>query len=464
MRSRGFLVRLEWMRSSVSIALSVLALLAGAGIWLRVHTRSGGVNASSVGRGGGVLELPSNPTAGPLWDSAVAIAQSGDHETAARLFGKGEALSPRDAAWPQAAAECWAAAGLHDSALGALERCQFIAGLSARALVLRRSSRLEQGFAMASTGQPWKGRQLGEAILLESPNDSEATLLVGYSQAMNGNPGSAETLLADLVRDHPGMVQAYPILVQCAFRRGDAVAAERWIGEIANRDQGSVGLGALRQQLQILRERGVGASNKRLRIICQGQCPYGLESEVLESAESAWNFLKAQIGTEPNDPVNILLGGSANAPYWAAASFDGQVHLPLDPASDPSRRDAILRHELTHAFMAWAGAGNVPLWLNEGLAQYYQGARCDRLPDAATESWLDSLESRRTFVDLDEDQAELAYTFSLAVAQELMELHTSTSLTNYLGMLRSGLEENVAFAKAFGDDYAHLSARIRARL
>lgn len=410
------------------------------------------------------LLLPANPTAGPLWDSAVELAKGGAFASAARIFAQGGERAARDAAWPQAEAECWAAAGHHDSALVALERCQFVAPLSGQALTRRRVSRLELGFAMSSSGQPWKGRQLGEAILQESPGDSEATLLVGYSQAMSGNPASAEAVLVQLVREHPGSIQAYSILVQCAFRRGDAEAAERWIREIAVHDPSAVELIAYRHQLQALRSQNVGASNGHLKILCVEACPFGLDADVMESAENAWRFLKSQFDVEPPQTVNILLGGSPNAPFWAAASFDGQVHLPLDPAVDPGRRETILRHELTHAFLAYAGAGQVPLWLNEGLAQYYQGARCDKLPDANSADWLDSLATRRTFLDLDEDRAELAYAYSLAVAQELMELNTTTILGKYLKSLRDGVSEPVAFQTAFGGDYPRLSARIRVRL
>lgn len=453
------------MRLSSGIAVILVATLLGAGFWGLTRGRSVRTNvAQNQHLIAGGLEFPSNPTAGPLWDSAVELARAGGLEDAARLFAQGGSLDARDAAWPQAEAECWAAAGRHDSALSALERCRFIAPLSNEALARRRASRLELGFSMASTGQPWKGRQLGEAILQETPGDSEATLLVGYSQAMNGNPGSAETVLEKLVGEHPGVVQAYPILVQCAMRRGDAEAAARWLERYAQADPAAIGLPAMDQQLQRMRSRAEGKSNSRLRVVCMGTCPYGLEDEVMASAETAWNLLKSQVGSEPDHQVNILLGGQANAPYWAAASFDGQVHLPLEPATDPGRRDVVLRHELTHAFLGFAGGGQVPLWLNEGLAQYYQGERCDRLPGAESAEWLDELETRRTFMDLDEDQAELAYIFSLAVAQELMELNTSTALAKYLAHLRNGVDERVAFRKVFGDDYPHLSARIRARL
>ncbi len=452
------------MHRSSWIALGLVALAIAGGFWLvSRHYRKQPVAFEASTRSE-VLALPSNPTAGPIWDSAVTLVHLGDFQGAAKLFAKGGSQSAADAAWPQAEAECWAASGLPDSALSALERCLLIAPLSAQALATRRTCRLGVGFTMASTGQPWKGRQLGQAVLQDFPGDSEATLLLGYSQAMDGNSGSAETLLGRLVQEHPGVLQAYPILVQCAFWRGDAEAAKHWINELTARDPSSMGISAFRQKLQAMQSNHAGVASHDLRIVCQLTCPFGLESEVMESAQTAWNFLASQIGSQPTLPVNILIGGHAVAPEWAAASFDGQVHLPLEAASDPSRRETILRHELTHAFLAAVGAGHVPLWLNEGLAQYYQGARCTKLPNAASADWLDSLETRKTFLDLDEERAELAYNYSLAVSQELMELHTSTTLAKYLENLQNGLNEPEAFQKAFGDDYPHLSARIRARL
>lgn len=449
-------------------AIASAVVVASVGVALWAFTRHGEPFVREVGLEDQVLasgiSIPANPTAGPIWDSAVSLAQVGAFEAAARVFSDGGARLARDAAWPQAAAECWAAAGRHDSVLAALERCQAIAPLAGEAIYRRRASRLELGFALASSGEPWKGRQLGEAILQESPGDSDATLLVGYSQAMSGNPASAEVVLNRLIKEHPGVHQAYHILVQCAFRRGDAEAADRWIQQIASTSPAAPELSPFRQQLQRLRSQKVGATNGHLKILCVHACPYGLDADVMESAENAWRFLKSQLGMEPYQTVNILLGGNANAPHWAAATFDGQVHLPLDPAIDPGRREVILRHELTHAFLADAGAGQVPLWLNEGLAQYFQGSRCEKLPDANSADWLDSLAVRKTFLDLDQDKAELAYTYSLAVAQELMELNSSTILGKYLKSLRDGVPEPVAFQNAFGGDYPRLSARIRARL
>lgn len=410
------------------------------------------------------LDLPANPTAGPEWDSAIAPAQAGNPGLSVRRLAQGASSHPMDAAWPQAQAVCWARLGRFDSALAALERCLAIAPLSPQASTLRRNCRLQHGLELSSTGEPWKGRQLGEAVLQEFPDDSDAQFLIGYSRAMEGAIPLAEEILTEYTQRHPGSVQARAILAQCALRRGDASKARIQLDLLEGLDPGSVQTTALLGQLLTLETRKPGASNRNLRVLCLETCPPSLESEVLDEGERAWNLLRLATGSSPSLAVSILIGAQATAPHWAAATFDGQVHLPLESAQDPALRTTILRHELTHAFLISASGGRVPLWLNEGLAQYFQGERIQGLPGSSTSGWLDSLPKRRTFMDLDQDQAELAYHYSLAVAQELMELHNSTALEAYLQRLREGLEEPEAFRKSFGDDYAQLSERIRRRL
>jgi Flp pilus assembly protein TadD len=66
-------------------------------------------------------------------------------------------------------------------------------------------------------------------------------LLQGYSWAMEGAIPRAEDVLTALVSKHPGQAEAYPLLIQCAFRRGDAVAADRWIAALAALTPGDAG-------------------------------------------------------------------------------------------------------------------------------------------------------------------------------------------------------------------------------
>ena len=452
------------MRTSTGSALLALAIFTGGALWWTHRAQTGARPLREASTTRGELDLPSNPTAGPDWDSAAALAERGETRQAAHAFALGGTSHPQDAAWPQAEAACWARANDHDSALSALERCLAIAPLSPEARTLRRSSRLQLGFLLASSGQPWRGRQLGEAVLQDFPSDSDAQLLLGYSHALDGSSREAESILTELVQNHPGSIQGMVLLVECALRRGDTRASESRLAELLARAPQSLEAKSLQIQVQALKERRPGTSNGHLRAICSEECPQGIEAQILSAGEDAWNILRPALGYDPSDPVVIQVGGGNRAPHWAAATFDGQVHIPVETAEDPVQRSPILRHELTHAFLNQGAAGRIPLWLNEGLAQYFQGERIHSLPGSSTAGWLDSLPSRRTFMDLDENQAELAYHYSLAVAQELMELHNTSALESYLGNLRDGLEESDAFRKSFGDDYAHLSSRIRARL
>lgn len=408
--------------------------------------------------------IPSNPTGGTLWDSASTLWSQGRFEEAAAAFASGETSNPRDAAWPQALAECLAMLGKHQETLEALQRCERIAPLSDEAKNRRRLSQIEIGFGKAGVGDPWTARQLADAVLEVFPDDSLALLLKGYSWAMEGALPSAEKVLTSLVADHPGQKDAYPLLIQCAFRRGSASEAKRWIEALGGLDPRYPGLALLREQASQL-ESGRGAFNSRLRVTCDGSCPLGIEQEILQAAERSWTSLSHDLGRAPANPVSIRIADNGSMPTeWAAAVFDGQVRIPLEVAEQPDRRDPVLRHELAHAFLVDISGGRIPLWLNEGLAQWLEGSRPNDLPDARTASWLDGLPSRQQFMDLPADDARLAYTYSLAVTNELMTLHGSIPVVRYLELLAGGTPDSLCFRQTFGRSYRDLSGRIRARM
>lgn len=449
------------MRMSTSgLVLVVLAIAGGVSFLLR----PGPPKEAPPSRTPDGSVLPSNPTGGPLWDSAEVFWMAGAMADAERLFSRGEALHPTDAAWPQALAECLAAQGRHEEAIAALERCRAIAPLSPEAAFRQRRSRLEVGFAKAGAGDPWTARQLADVVLAQDPEDSLAMLLQGYSWAMEGAIPRAEDVLTTLVSKHPGQVEAYPLLIQCAFRRGDATSADRWISALDGLTPGDAGLALWKEQARALRS-GRGAFSSRLRVICDGSCPLGTEQDVLGAAERAWSALAHDLGRSPADAVSIRIVQEGTMPAdWAEAVFDGQVRLPLSVASSSDARDHVLRHELAHAFLVDFSGGRIPLWLNEGLAQWLEGRRPSSIPDARTATWLDELPQRSNFMDLSADDAGLAYSYALSVTGELMLLHGSVALLRYLDLLAGGAAEPDCFQQAFGRTYADLSGRVRSKM
>ncbi|MFT7667342.1 MAG: tetratricopeptide (TPR) repeat protein [Planctomycetota bacterium] len=59
--------------------------------------------------------------------------------------------------------------------------------------------------------------------------------------------------------------------------------------------------------------------------------------------------------------------------HWAGGAFDGVIRIPLGEfAKQRSELKRILRHELVHFFVRSLGGKQVPAWLNEGLAQWFE--------------------------------------------------------------------------------------------
>jgi len=62
------------------------------------------------------------------------------------------------------------------------------------------------------------------------------------------------------------------------------------------------------------------------------------------------------------------------APSWAGAVNDGKLRIPVGGLSSITPQvERVLKHELTHSFVASIAAGRCPTWLNEGLAQVMEG-------------------------------------------------------------------------------------------
>lgn len=107
---------------------------------------------------------------------------------------------------------------------------------------------------------------------------------------------------------------------------------------------------------------------------------------LLEVLERAYDDLALFFGTLPVEkgraPIRVVLyrregfGALTGLGDWAGGAFDGTVRVPVeDLEREEARLEAILRHELVHAFVLELGGAQVPGWLNEGLAQWLEPDR-----------------------------------------------------------------------------------------
>jgi hypothetical protein len=142
----------------------------------------------------------------------------------------------------------------------------------------------------------------------------------------------------------------------------------------------------------------------------------------------------------PPDPIGVVLytqqsfRDAIDPPVWAGAGNDGRIRVPAEGlASVSAQLSRTLKHELAHSFVWQKTLGRCPVWLDEGLAQWFEGRRS---ADAVA---LVGLYDRGQYIPLQRlelnwntmssDQARFAYAWSLAAVESIISNSSMWALT-----------------------------------
>jgi len=190
------------------------------------------------------------------------------------------------------------------------------------------------------------------------------------------------------------------------------------------------------------------------------ELPPGLASEVLDALEAAYNRVGADLGLFPTTRIPVLLYTKSDyssvtaGPDWSGGLYDGKIRLPVGGVTKvtPQMR-GILFHEFTHVLIAELTHGNIPTWLNEGLAEIEgrkefaqsapsitRAARGGHLLPLATLSG--------SFASMARAEAGLAYQQSYSIADFMVTRYGWYAVQGILRHLgeRASLEAAVAMA------------------
>src|SRR5204863_9359801 len=103
--------------------------------------------------------------------------------------------------------------------------------------------------------------------------------------------------------------------------------------------------------------------------------------EAVKSLDGVYNELGSRFGVFPEKHFTVIIFTSDefweawNAPMWLGGFFDsrdGQVRVRIEPppgGDEEFRRR--MRHEFTHAFINRLYSKELPVWFQEGVAQFY---------------------------------------------------------------------------------------------
>ncbi len=145
------------------------------------------------------------------------------------------------------------------------------------------------------------------------------------------------------------------------------------------------------------------------------------------------------------------------APKWTNALFvNGKILIPL--MKKGVDRDSITRsarHEFFHAVTHELTRGRLQGWLDEGLAQWFEGPKLSVL-DVILRKWLvveDPIPLsllQGGFTRLETKKVAAAYAQSLYASEFLVSRFGMTALRNYLLLLGTDVSRDKAFKNSFG--------------
>ena len=187
------------------------------------------------------------------------------------------------------------------------------------------------------------------------------------------------------------------------------------------------------------------------------------------AAADGLKFNETQSGLKADAPIDLYIFANTDdmkeailyEPSWTGGqAFPGEniVIIGISPNNLDWGTDAIV-HELTHVLvghLTFSCLGDVPTWLNEGLAVYSEGqldtGSQDQLEQAIRDNTLLSVRSLSGGFSEVSDKAYLSYSQSYSLVKFLIESYGQDKMIALLILLRDGLTIDEALLQTYGLD------------
>jgi len=202
---------------------------------------------------------------------------------------------------------------------------------------------------------------------------------------------------------------------------------------------------------------------------------------LLQAASDGLSLLKNSAGLEPENPIDIFIYADyddlRDAILYEPSWTGGQAYpdhdiviIGISPSNLDWGQDAIV-HEITHVLvghLTFSCLGDVPTWLNEGLAVYSEG---DLDPDsqaqldqAISDNSLLSVRSLSSGFSEVPDKATLSYSQSYSIVKYLIETYGQDKMDTLLSSLKDGTTIDDALLDIYDFDVEGLEDKWRAAI
>jgi tetratricopeptide (TPR) repeat protein len=334
---------------------------------------------------------------------------------------------------------------------------------------------LNAGFSALQKNDADRAATAFRRALAAEPDHPAALYGAGAAALLQGRQTDAIAFLKRALQHEPRLVQASALLGEIAYRQGDLAFAIKTYENALALSPGTV---ELRERLATLRSEATVHNNlgafkdDRFTILFNGPANRVLAERGTKVLRDAFWRIGQALGSYPSTPINVILYTDrqfrdiTGAPDWAGAGYDGQIRMPVaGAAQNLPEFDRILTHELTHAMLHSVAARNLPAWLNEGLAMYFEGnsAAASEKRLAAARAYVPLTNLDREFTGLSAQQADLAYEMSAFATSALLTRIGAGNLRFLLQDLDRGSTFDAAVQR-FGLTMAEFEAQLATRV
>jgi hypothetical protein len=200
---------------------------------------------------------------------------------------------------------------------------------------------------------------------------------------------------------------------------------------------------------------------------------YGLDQsfaqDILNAGVGGLEFNAQQSGLSADEPIDLYVYPNYEdmrdailyEPSWTGGMAFPEHNIVIMGTSSSDAdwdRDTVV-HELTHVLvghLTFSCLGDVPTWLNEGLAVFSEGeldsVSARQLDDAIRNNTLLSVRSLSVGFSEIADKASLSYSQSYSIVRFLIETRSQDKMTELLTVLRDGSSVDEALVAVYGFD------------
>jgi tetratricopeptide (TPR) repeat protein len=323
---------------------------------------------------------------------------------------------------------------------------------------------IKEGIAIGEKGDFASARDRFQKAVMMNEHDARAHFWLGFAFFHLRDYDSSEKELKRVIQLNPSRnPQAYVYLGNIASLRNDPQKAKEYWEQAYKLDPSIPGLDqklAKADHDTRVERSFIQHDSVHFAVKYEGAERYEAGAIVLDILEDASTDIGRELAHYPSGKIQTILYSDQQfreipgIPGWSGAVFDGRIRLGIGGVTfaTPALR-SVLYHEYTHAVIRDMTA-RCPAWINEGLAQYFEGRRTP--PDLRSDKShkgpiLPNLEA--PFGNLSGQQARLAYVISLSAMEYMINRYGMTRVRNLLQDLAKGPDTATAIDSALYVSY-----------